>query len=587
MNKPSIITHGFLVVCYCLLANCSPNKNTQTPVAPSQAAAPAKVSIVRKLTEQAHLPIAERIALYRQLKKDRPDAYDFTNETELTMYGYRALWDSQVLEAIEIFKLIVDEFPDSANAYDSLGEAYLANGDQQLSLLNYQKALLMNPDNYHAEDQIERILYPNKKVETPAEKFAKVFPAEAYKEDLDQMAFKLMKVHPNALKFITKEALWRVVEQKKALITDQTTFGEFLWHCSEVMASVHCSHTGLGNFHLENEMLPLGKRFPLATRLINNQLFVVDTLNNGHKTSLKAEILSINGVPVQQLIADIYQHIPAQGYIQTTKRLVFNIWSACLIPYALGFPETYEIVVKGQSKPIVLNKNETQSGPFRNKSLKICENGLCLEMLDDRKSAILTIRSFNYYPWNNLPVFQRFMDSTFQEIHQKGIKNLIIDVRFNGGGSQEASIYLLRYLLDKPFVYYSQVVFEGKTEKIYGEEPITPFVNRYKGKLYFIQDGLGNSTTGHFMSLVKKHKLGPIVGEELGSNQFCSAGQTTLRLPHTKLEYYVANNTHESTATALPDEVGILPDYEVYQSMEDYFNKVDAVKVFTIQLIKK
>jgi hypothetical protein len=77
------------------------------------------------------------------------------------------------------------------------------------------------------------------------------------------------------------------------------------------------------------------------------------------------------------------------------------------------------------------------------------------------------------------------------------------------------------------------------------------------------------------------------VGEELGSNQFCSAGMTTRRLANTKLVYYVANNTHESLAISLPDETGILPDHNVIQSIDDYLNKVDAVKAHTIQLIKK
>jgi hypothetical protein len=77
------------------------------------------------------------------------------------------------------------------------------------------------------------------------------------------------------------------------------------------------------------------------------------------------------------------------------------------------------------------------------------------------------------------------------------------------------------------------------------------------------------------------------VGEELGSNQFCSAGQKICRLTNTKLEYYIANNTHESTATSLPDEVGILPDYYVTQSIDEYLGKIDAVKAYTIELIKK
>jgi hypothetical protein len=456
----------------------------------------------------------------------------------------------------------------------------------ELALTNYEKSLALNPDNFNAEDQIERIKHPEKALEKPADKFAKVFSAQAYKADLDQLGNTLLKVHPNALKFISKEAFWAAIEAKKALVTDLTTFGEFVWHCNEIIANVHCSHTGMGAFYPENGMLPQALKFPLHTRLVNNQLFVVDPLNNEGKVKIKDEILSINGIAVSDLVDDIYKHIPSQGYIKTTKRHVFNWWSAAMIAYALGFPENYNIVVKDRKEPLVLNKAEMVKNPFMDTSLAHCGENLCYEVLEDGKTAVLTISSFNYYPWNDLPVFINFIDSSFREINKKGIKNLVIDVRFNGGGSQQSSIHLLRYLVDKPFVYYSNAQFEGKTAEIDGEEVIKPFKTRFKGKCYFMIDGLGNSTTGHFMSMVKVHNLGTIVGEELGSNQFCSAGQKICRLANTKLEYYVANNTHESTATSLPDEVGILPDHFVTQSIEEYLNKVDAVKNFTLKLVQ-
>lgn len=220
-------------------------------------------------------------------------------------------------------------------------------------------------------------------------------------------------------------------------------------------------------------------------------------------------------------------------------------------------------------------------------SIKRCDDNLCLEILKDNQTAVLTISSFNYYPWNNLSVFKTFIDGAFQEIREKGITNLIIDLRFNGGGSPQSSIHLLRYLADEPFIYYSNNPFERKTEKMDEEEIIIPFENRFKGKLYYLIDGTGNSTTGHFMSLVKVLKLGTIVGEELGSNQFCTAGQKICRLPNTKLVYYVANVTAESTATSLPDETGILPDHYVTQGIDDYLNNVDAVKEYTIRLVEK
>lgn len=113
-----------------------------------------KKSIFKKLQENNHLTVKETIALYYQLKKDSPNEYNFENEQELNRYGYSVLMEDKIKSAIEIFKLLVSEFPNSANAYDSLGEAYLKDGNEELALLNYEKSILLNPKNYHAIDQV-------------------------------------------------------------------------------------------------------------------------------------------------------------------------------------------------------------------------------------------------------------------------------------------------------------------------------------------------------------------------------------------------------------------------------------------------
>ena len=128
------------------------------------AAKTTKISIVQKMKEDPQLNIEARVALYKALKKESPDAYSFDNEDELTMYGYAFLWENKVPEAIAIFKLIAAEFPNSANAYDSLGEAYLKNGEKERSLANYEKSWAMNPDNFnHLLTSFEKLTYENPK----------------------------------------------------------------------------------------------------------------------------------------------------------------------------------------------------------------------------------------------------------------------------------------------------------------------------------------------------------------------------------------------------------------------------------------
>lgn len=584
VNKICLIVFACTWLFGCTMSNQPISKADETK---SPADKTKKKSIVQKLKENAHLPLKAQIDLYYSLKKDSADVFSFEDEEELNLYGYSYLWENKVQEAIEIFRLVVAEFPNSANAYDSLGEAYLQNDNKELSLYNYEKSLALNPENFHAEDQIERIKFPNKIRLKPTEKFFEIFSAEQYKADLDQLGNTLTKVHPNALKFISKENFWKAIEAKKALITDRTTYGEFAWHCSEIIANINCSHTNMGSFYYEATLLPLSARFPIQTRWVDNQLFVVDPLNNDKKVKIKDEIVSINGMAVSKIVKDIYQHIPSQGYIETTKKHFFNTWCAAMIPYALGFPEAYEIVVKGVEQPILLKQAETMKEPFFDRSLGFSGEKLSLKFVDNGEIALLTVASFNYYRWNDFDVFKNFIDSSFLEINKRGTKNLVIDVRFNGGGSASASIHLLQYLVDSPFTYFSNAQFEGKKEKIEGEEEVYPFETRFKGKCYFMIDGRGNSTTGHFMSIVKYLHLGTIVGEELGSNQFCSAGMTTSRLTNTKLEYYVANNTHESLAISLPDEVGILPDHYVTQTIDEYLTNIDAVKEYTMALVRK
>ena len=555
--------------------SCNFNKNIEPEMDEPEDKTIVKVSIAQTLQEQERLTVAERIALYHKLKKENPSGYNFENEDEMTMFGYKYLWNNQPHEALEIFKLIVEEFPNSSNPYDSLGEAYLAVGDTLMSLKNYGISLRLNPDNFNAEDQIERIKFPDRKPITAKEKFAKTYGRKAYVEDLQQLGKKLLEVHPNALKFIGETNFWKTIEEKKSLITDETTFAQFAWHCSEIIANINCSHTSVGSFSFESEMLPNTFRFPLQTRLINGKLYVIDALTNSDKVSIKDEIIAINDFPVSTLITDIYKHIQSQGYAETTKYQEFNLWSTVIIPYALNFPEKYNIQVKGKPQSIELDQASGMVVPYQDNSIPFCGKDLCLEIKQGKNTAVMTLYSFNYYPWNNLDEYKQFVDESFKKIKESQVENLIIDLRFNGGGSAESSIYLLKYLSKTPFAYLNG----------YGTQQ--PFKDGYDGKLFFLIDGHGKSTTGHFMALTKTLNLGTIIGEELGSNQFCTAGQTVLRLSNTKMVYYVANTTSRLADINLSDEKGILPDHTIFQDIDDYLNKVDAVKEFTFELIAK
>ncbi len=88
--------------------------------------------------------VAAAIKLYRAFKSDSVNAY-LNTENSINSLGYRLIEMNRLNQAIEIFKLNVESYPQSANAYDSLAEAYTKNGNKELAIKNYKKVLELNP----------------------------------------------------------------------------------------------------------------------------------------------------------------------------------------------------------------------------------------------------------------------------------------------------------------------------------------------------------------------------------------------------------------------------------------------------------
>lgn len=91
---------------------------------------------------------------YKSLKKNYPYV-DY--ESVINMVGYQFLEKKQVDNAITLFKLNTEEFPQSANTYDSLAEGYFYNEEFELSKQNYLKSLDLNPSNTNATKMINKI----------------------------------------------------------------------------------------------------------------------------------------------------------------------------------------------------------------------------------------------------------------------------------------------------------------------------------------------------------------------------------------------------------------------------------------------
>jgi hypothetical protein len=110
--------------------------------------------IIEKAIDEEGLEAAEK--KFKELWDNR--AFDLEHtEDDMNNLGYNYLGAENLDAALLVFKLNVEAFPESWNVYDSYGEALLASGDTENSILNYQRSIELNPDNEGGKKALEEL----------------------------------------------------------------------------------------------------------------------------------------------------------------------------------------------------------------------------------------------------------------------------------------------------------------------------------------------------------------------------------------------------------------------------------------------
>lgn len=99
--------------------------------------------------------VAEGLNTYNKLKSD--PTYGI-KEGEINDSGYQLLQNGKIKEAIEMFKINVETYPKEGNVYDSLGEAYLKDGNKNLAIANYKKSIELDPKNEEGKKVLAELL---------------------------------------------------------------------------------------------------------------------------------------------------------------------------------------------------------------------------------------------------------------------------------------------------------------------------------------------------------------------------------------------------------------------------------------------
>ncbi len=236
----------------------------------------------------------------------------------------------------------------------------------------------------------------------------------------------------------------------------------------------------------------------------------------------------------------------------------------------------------------------------------------------DSSVAYLKVKSFSF-PYAN---FNRFFRESFAAIRKGNTKDLIIDLRDNGGGSLTACRNLFSYLVDQDFVYLKEAEMDHKFNpywygngiankmialpfelaglirvkkkegKFYlnykGTKPLKPKEDHYDGKIYVLINGYSFSASALLAANLQQIKRATFVGQETGGGyNGCVAGHIPiLNLPNSKLKlrmglYPVIPNAHTEIVGR-----GIFPDHEIVTTMEDVVTGKDKELEWVMSNIK-
>ncbi|HVE57351.1 MAG TPA: tetratricopeptide repeat protein [Pyrinomonadaceae bacterium] len=113
-------------------------------------------SSFQDIINAAQKNFAEFSGKYKAFKND-PKHRFIDTEAAMNRFGYALLQAKRVADALEVFKLNVEAYPNSANVYDSLGDALQAAGKKDEAIKAYEKALSIDPNYASSLDSLRKL----------------------------------------------------------------------------------------------------------------------------------------------------------------------------------------------------------------------------------------------------------------------------------------------------------------------------------------------------------------------------------------------------------------------------------------------
>lgn len=405
---------------------------------------------------------------------------------------------------------------------------------------------------------------------------------EDMRQDFAQLRRILEMEHCCLYEYTDKSEFDRLLDDRFKLIDRPMRREEFFKIIAPLAVKVGCMHTALWMPTAFFDQEP-GNLFPLQVKLIEGLLVVSGRFQDPQEVPVGSVILEINGRTAENTLKELKTITSADAHNpyfidkQVEKRFPMFYVSV------FGFPEKYAVTY-------ALPKRKTRlTADLRPADLQSVRDvifahfhhpPLTLQVLGDKRTAVMTVKTFIYY--DMVDYFGAFMARSFSQIKDKGIQNLILDLRGNDGGDPVCAAILYSYLEKEPAPYFAERY--GKYAEL--ADPVPLADDRFTGNLFTLLDGCCGSTNGHFCSLLKYHGIGTFVGTPSGSTYKCNAGKNTeVSLDKTSLILTFGRQTFAAAVRGMDKTRPIMPDVPVRETYQDFLDGRDVYVEAALKLI--
>jgi hypothetical protein len=416
----------------------------------------------------------------------------------------------------------------------------------------------------------------------------KKYSIKQLQEDFKTFQDTLEKYHPRLYEFTDKPALDKLFDSLYTGINRQMNEIEFRHYLLPVICKIHCSHTGVGGSeNFSKKFHDHYKYPPFKLFYEERKAYIIYNFSGNVDLTEGAEVVSLNNVPIKNIIDNFLMTTTLEGIHEIGQYYKMNENQTTLFN---GMPDyfkqsTYSIQVKDKSgkvsKTIVPAINYKQYHKFLNE--KSAPRKHTIKFIESTNTAILTFPQFQF-PVDSM--FQKYIPATFKLLQDKQTKNLILDLRGNGGGPGPVAANLLMHLLKHKFIYYDSTTTTGRGYEEF-KRYVDPAPNAFTGNLYCLMDEGCLSSSGHFLSMIKYHKRGILVGGLCTAGYSCNGNGVPYTMPNSKIILYCPNAYWNTKTSGFTRAEGIKPDFEIRPTLSDLINKRDPVLQFALEQTMK